>query len=290
MGKDGELHRREIYVTFTLLPEAPPKAPRSRSLPTQMVAAIAAAVVVVAGGAAYLMTRGSGSPVRPSAAVVPGAHAAPVPKTAKEWRAAAMSAARSAGWMHMESVAVVHMHGKTRTVRFSDDDGMENGIQRIAIDGTMHGEVRVVGSSTYFVANRSALAGYFGFPAPAAAQLANRWLVLHPGDQGYERVTAGVKLGSALSEMAVRGRLTLLPQRMEHGVRVVGVRGFVAGSNGKLDRHAKATLWVAVAGSHLPVAYEEHSGRTDSFVATFTHWRAPVSVVAPSVAAPLTLG
>ena len=277
-------------MTFTLLPEAPPKPPRARSMPTQVVAAIAVAVLVVAGGAVYLLTRGSDSPVRPSAAVAPRAHVAPMPKTANAWRTAAMSAARSAGWMHMESVAVVHVHGKARTVRFSDDDGTNSGIQRITVDRTMHGEVRVVGESTYFVANRSALAGYFGFPASAAAQLANRWLVLHPGEQGYGRVTAGVKLGSALNEMALRGRLTLLPQRMKNGVRVVGVRGFVAGPNAKLEPHAKATLWIAVAGAHLPVAYEEHIGRSDSFVATFTHWGAAVRVVAPSVALPLTLG
>jgi hypothetical protein len=175
-----------------------------------------------------------------------------------------------------------------RALRYSDDDGLNAGIQRITVNGTMHATVRVVAGATYFRADRAALTGYFQFPAAVAERAADRWLLLQNGDPGYDQVTEGVTFSSAMNELALAEPLVLLPARVIHGKRVIGIRGLPAappGATGAADVTATATLWVAASGDPLPVSYEAHVPQLGTMTATFSKWGHGVAVSAPSPAA-----
>ena len=230
-----------------------------------------------------MLTRGSDAAPVPASPVAAHHHPASTPKTAVEWRAAAVAAANARGAVHVDVVNRL----KGRTSRFSDDDGPNTGIQRIAVDPGMRGEVRVIGDTTYFVANRAALAGYFGFPAAAVDRAAGHWMVLRAGDGGYAAVTEGVAFDSAMKEMAVSGPLVLLARRTMHGVRVVGIRGTVSGGTAGADPAAKATLWVSAAAPHLPVAFQAGSSKLGTMTVRFSRWGVRPKVVPPTIAVPI---
>jgi hypothetical protein len=241
-----------------------------------MVAIIAAVALVGAGALLYVLTRGSSTPAATSpvtARVLPVA----TPTTPAQGLSIAFRAAKGEGSVHVD--VVNKLHG--RIGRFSDDDGGGLGIQRISVAPGMRAEVRVVPGVTYFVANRAALTGYFGFPASLARRVAGKWLVLHPGESGYAQVTEGVTLASTMKEMTIRGPLKLLPARTLHGVKVVGIRGMAAGPTVKRGDHVTATLWVTQSGSHLPVLYRASSRKLGSTSTTFSRWGMHVSVASP---------
>lgn len=258
-------------MTFTILPESAPKT--RRSAPPAVLIAVVVVAVLAVGGVSWALTRGSGHPVAAPASTVAAARPHPAePRSAQQWLTAALSSARKQGSVHLELIA--HLPG--RTLSYSDDDGRNNGVQRISVTPAMHAQVRVVGSTTYFAANRAALLNYFGFPAKTANKDANHWLVLRPGDPGYSEVTDGVTLASALTQVEVRAPLTLLPSRTLLGERVVGVQGTG-------DQGSTATLWIRSTGSHLPVAYQANSPKRGTVNASFMRWSMADVVTGPPV-------
>jgi hypothetical protein len=195
-----------------------------------------------------------------------------------------MAAATAQGAAHMDVTDKL----KSRTLRYSDDDGPGKGIQRISVTGGMRATVQVVGDMTYLTANRTALADYFGFPSAAAGRAAGRWLLLQDGDPGYAQVTEGVAFASAIKEVTLSGPLDLLPARTMRGERVVGIRGFVSGATGAADSTARGTLWVAASGKPLPVIYQAGSPKIGTMSVTFSRWGEHVSVSSPPGATAIT--
>jgi hypothetical protein len=275
-------HSETYRMTVTILPEAPPTAPR-RAPARRTVVIIAAVAVVVAALGAWFWLSDDPAPSRAPVASG-GPSGAAEPQTARQWLSAALAAAKAEGSVHMDVVDVL----KKRTLRYSDDDGPDRGIQRISVSPGMRAEVRVIGSQTYFTANRKAFQNYFGFPSRVAPLIAGHWLLLEPGMPMYKRVTEGVTFRSAMKEAALRGHLRLLPERTIDGVRVVGVRGRVGGPGFQDVASAHATLWVT-AGTHpLPVRYEAQDKSIGRMVVTFTKWGANVDVTRPPNALPFT--
>src|SRR4051794_14880409 len=261
--KSGSKWIDHLPVTATILPETAPNGRRPRPQASgRFVAALVAGALVIAGGAVFVITRGSDSAKPVSNSVHQPSK--PAPRSAAQWLAAAMAAATAQGAAHVDVVDTL----KSRTLRYSDDDGANGGIQRITVSGGARATVRVAGSDTYMTANRTALVSYFGFPAAAAGRAANRWMLLQNGDPGYTEVTSGVTFASAMKEVTLTGPLALLPARALHGQRVIGIRGTVSADTGSIDSSAQGTLWVAASGSPLPVSYQAGSAKIGTMSVT----------------------
>jgi hypothetical protein len=241
------------------------------------IAALVVAVVVVAVRAGS--GGGSAAPV-PSPTTTPPSGSA----SAADRLAAAFDAAHNAGSVHLDLV----QRGGGRTLRFSDDDGADNGVQRITLTPDLRVEVRVVGSATYVRANAPGLVAQFQLPRTLAARAQNEWLLLRPGDPFYGATTEGVTLDSTLAEYGLSGRLTLLPERTIDGTAVVGIRGTASVIPRPSGKAPTATLWIRADGAPLPVAYESKLGRAATMRVTFSHWGAPVQAPAPAHATRLT--
>jgi len=271
-------------MSMTILPESPPPTTRrtSSGSPRLVIVAVGALLVVVVTAFWFLRPSHSTDSTDSSATTSATSHTSTgAPHSAADWWNAAMSAARAKGSVHM----VVDNHVKGRTLHYSDDDAHGVGIQRITVTPGMHATVRVIGDRTYFMANRAALVGYFGF-APAQATLAaDRWLLLGPQDPGYAAVTEAVAFESAMNQVRLAPPYTLLKPRSVHGVRVLGVRGRAAGPHTP-GHKVSATVWIARA-DHLPVMYEASSPKLGTMKVTFSHWGQHVQVIAPAGAAPI---
>ena len=88
-----------------------------------------------------------------------------------------------------------------------------------------------------------------------------------------------VTISSLFDETSPHGSLTLLPTRIMHGVKVVGVHGKASDSS---PAGTTATLWIAV-DTNLPVSYI--AGKADGAVllpATFSKWGTPADLTAPT--------
>src|SRR5215471_3528343 len=133
-------------------------------------------------GLALLAGCGSGS-----SGPEPSATAGLAGLPAKQILAEAVAAARAAGTLHFDSTT---RQGPVSAV-YSDDSATSVGRQVITISGGGRATVLVVGRTAYIRGNAAALAGFFGLPGATAARLARRWIVMRPGDPGYQQVSAG---------------------------------------------------------------------------------------------------
>jgi hypothetical protein len=258
-------------MSIDVLPQLPPR----RSLPrpsSSALAALVALVLVVVGAAAYLMMRPGSITQAPTAPVVAAGGATAIPPAAS--LALMTSAALATGSVH----AQITSRENGRTVRMSQDVRATSGVQRIRAAGG-HALVRVIGSDTYFTADRAALLGYFQVTATSASKLAGRWVHLTPGHPGYRPVTTGVTLRSVLQEMKLAGPLTRLPARPRHGQLVFGIRGIPTGHG--VPPHATATMWITVGKTALPVEYDAAAPNHDRTVVRMSRWGRASAAIRP---------
>jgi hypothetical protein len=170
-----------------------------------------------------------------------------------------------------------HLHATTtqdnQTAVFVQDVGRSQGIQEITI-GKQRATIIVIGAVAYLRANRLALLRFIGFPASVADRLHDRWVSFVPTDSPYTDIAASVTLDSALNEIAINGAITMTPEMVVLGRRVVGLHG-----NGLMN--GAETLYVPTTGTPLPVQ-EILSVRGSSETIVFSRWGETVTVKKPT--------
>lgn len=251
-------------MTITILPDAPPSAPK-RPMNTRLVAAVAAGVLIAGGGAAYALgvfgsSGSSGGSAAPSS--LSGL-------SGEQIFARAKAAALQAGSAHI--VGITTVSGKQMRV-----DGYSNrttGVQTLTF-GPAQAEARVIGHTTYYTGNSSAIHDLMQLPA-ASVPPHGVWYRLSPGDAHYKTISEGVTLASSFEQIKMDGPFTVLPVATHNGVAAVGVRG-----QDHVDS-IPVTLWVAATGPSLPVEYDTAMGAV-SMRATFNDWGKAVKVHKPT--------
>jgi hypothetical protein len=235
-----------------------------------------AAALLSASALALLAGCGGGSSPKPAKPV------ADLPP--KQILAEALASARAAGSMHFD----VQATAASVTLDIVGDALPTVGRQvTTGNDGAQMTEL-VVPGSTYLRGNAAGLTGFLGMRAKAARRLANRWVVLRPGDPNYQQVTEQVTGDSVLSSITPASPLVKAKKLQKiSGQSVVGVGG-TAPASSDLPAGADVELWVAATGKPLPVAAEEISGSNKLEVFfTRTSWGEKVTdVAAPAGAVP----
>ncbi|HWC35382.1 MAG TPA: hypothetical protein VG650_11220 [Mycobacteriales bacterium] len=272
-----------------------PRGPREPALVLSVVAValigagVAVAVARTADTSAAPRPSAAASP-QPSGSAPPGAVASPAatapPRRSLATQPAPSSSAKTLlATVETDALAEKTVHAVARTVSsrigtavFDDVDTTSGGVQHISIYGG-HVTVRVVGPRTYFKGDKRGLTHYMGFTADEVAVLHHQWLLLRPGQAGYQAVTEGVTLASTLHEDRVVAPLHLLAQRMVNGVPAVGIRGQAAGAGA--PRHATATLWVTTGDHPLPVEFVATNHKV-RLTQTFNDWGRPIHLAPPA--------
>jgi hypothetical protein len=176
--------------------------------------------------------------------------------------------------------------GTGESLHQTQDSGKTDGQQlnSTSVGGVI--QVRVIGSTTYFMDNLTALRGQFG--NGVSAKYANRWISVKPGELGYSTITAAVTLPSLLTELIPNGPLSKTSVATFAGHQCIGVWTSLRQPAGATGRQ---TLWVETAAPHLIAGMQvlltsgsQH--RHVSFVAT--SWGRPVKVAKPTGAVSIT--
>jgi hypothetical protein len=265
-----------LGVTDTILPQTDTPATGRKSPhqlpPRGVIVGVVAALAVLAAGAGYELTKPHSAAPAPSAR--PFITPRPAATSTDSLLAKVMANALAQHTVHMLNKTVSPKHG---VAIFSDDDGVTSGVQRISIFGG-HVDVRVVGPATYFTGDQVGMTKYMGFSASQAEQVHGQWLSLVAGQPGYESVTAGVTLASALNELGLADPLRQLPPRTRHGQRVFGIQGKPTGDG--TDHSARATLWITAGRPSLPVEYDVTTAGSTATI-RLSHWGRAVNVQAP---------
>jgi len=171
-------------------------------------------------------------------------------------------------------------------VRMIGDAALDRGIQRITYhQAGKSGRVTVivVANTAYIRGDAFTLENYMGFPRARAKGFANRWLKIPQAAPRFDPTAEAVRLRSAIKEMRVPKPRAALPERMLNGQRVIGIRNTSIVSGQRVTR----TLYVRASGRRLPVAevQREHGSanvEAGLITITFSKWREPVSVSAPT--------
>jgi hypothetical protein len=193
----------------------------------------------------------------------------------------AIAATRAAGTVHVQT----HATGGPNTATYSSDASATAGRQVITATNGGHATVLEINGVGYFKANATALVGFLGLPAAVAKRVANKWIEFHASDVGYQRIIAGVTIGSLADELALSGGVRSLGKRQVGGQSVVALRGGVPAAWG-LAPGVNATLYVAAAGQPLPVTFTGGiTGGQGEFL-TFSKWGEPVHLTAPASSIP----
>lgn len=264
------------------------------SQPRAVILVAAASIVVALAGAGVAIGRAAShqdntpivtSGVVPSPAVTATA-TAPATATASP---AATPRAHSQSTQHLQSLLAtalrkalaqhtvhsaareVSAHGQTTT--FDNYDGVSDGTQTIGINGG-HLDVRVVGTTTYLNGDAKGLAVYH----IDSRTLGGKWLMLVAGQSGYQDITAGVTIGSALQADTISGPLSSEPTKRINGEDAFGITGRGTGANS--PHGARATMWIS-ATTGLPVEFDAVT-RGTTITVTFTDWGTPIHVTAPT--------
>ncbi|HLI24815.1 MAG TPA: hypothetical protein VKU91_07650 [Acidimicrobiales bacterium] len=236
---------------------------------------LAALAVVVAGAAGC----GTTAPLTFPALLPGGGFAAGSPASVV---ATATSAAAGQG-----SVRIVAVSGsaRQRVVSVYDVAG-DHGKQTIAGDEGS-GSISVVGGAAYQRADATYLQQSENFPAQLATRYAGQWISFRPGQPGFEVVSAGDTLSSALAEVTPTGPLRTIGLGTADGQPAVEV----AGSNPAAAGPGTEVLYVALAAPHLPIKAVQRfpgTGGVTLNTETFSNWGEAVSVTAPARAIPIT--
>lgn len=253
-------------MSVTILPSQPPSPVRRPPSPRVALIGVAA-VAVVAVVLAFVTGVFGGS--KSSGGQRPAAASSLAGLTGAQILARARAAALSSGAAHL----TVTVTAAGRSEESTQDAYADSGVQRLTI-GDGRAEVRVIGASTYFTGNRSAMTKFFGVPANAVPP-SGVWFRLHRGDAAYDTVTDAVTLSSLLHEVLVSAPITVLPVSQRRGVSVVGLRGHGPASK------VLATLWVAATGPALPVEWDANDGHT-SVATVFSNWGVTGKVARPA--------
>jgi hypothetical protein len=192
----------------------------------------------------------------------------------------ALAAATTAGSMHFTVTE------KSSSSSSTDDQNasLDSGTQVLTYSSGASATFRLVDGVAYLRANAGALAELF--PNKAVASLAGRWIATHPGDPGYEDVTDGMTLATALPEFTPTGTLTSTGPQTVDGKAVIGVKG-VTPPNIGIPEGQPAILYVMATGQPLPVSFQAGAG-ADQEIATFSQWGEAVNPVAPAHPVPIT--
>lgn len=207
-------------------------------------------------------------------------------KSASQVLALTTAAAKAKGSVHLS--ADESFAGQKETSEY-DISGAE-GKQTIAgAEGSSL--TLVVGNVAYLQGDVTFLQSSMGFPASAASTLAGRWISFTPSDQGYQDITAGDTLGSALTEATPAGVLTLAKAPNVDGQAVLAISGGLAPTEASGGTTGSQVLYVAETAPHLPVEavlHETQSGKSGTATISFSKWGEPVAVTAPSGAVPIS--
>jgi hypothetical protein len=250
---------------------------RVRLLTAAIAAVGTAALLAACGGSTPSSTPSAGTP-KPTASASAASSLAHLPPA--QVLTKALGAAVAAGSMHFTVT-----EGSSSSSSTDDQNAsMDSGTQVLTYSSGAQATFRLVNGAAYLRANAGALAELF--PNKATAALAGRWIVTHPGDPGYEDVTDGMTLATALPEFTPTGTLTLTGLRTVDGKTVIGVKG-VAPANIGVPQDQPATLYVMATGQPLLVSFQAGTG-PDHEVATFSQWGETVQPVAPANPVPIT--
>lgn len=194
--------------------------------------------------------------------------------------AKALAAAEAAGSVHFAGTN----KSSSGTSTYDQNAASDVGNQVITTSSGGRVTIRMVGGVGYLRGNATALSQLFA--GKATSQLAGRWIATHPGDPGYQDVTVGVTLASALAEFTPGKPLTSTGVQTVDGQSVIGVKG-VATANGSLPQGQPVILYVMARGQPLPVSFQGGNG-TDQAAITFSLWGQPVHTVPPVHSVPIT--
>jgi hypothetical protein len=192
----------------------------------------------------------------------------------------ALAAAEAAGSVHFTATERSSSGGGTDNQYAAADSGTQVSTYTSGASATF----LLVGGVGYLRGNASALAELFrGKPV---SSLVGKWIATHPGDPGYEDVTNGMTLGSALTEFTPTGTLTTTGLKTIQGKAVIGVKG-VAPPNIAVPEGQPAILYVMATGQPLPVSFQAGAG-VDQETTTFSRWGDVEHPVAPANPLPIT--
>jgi hypothetical protein len=192
----------------------------------------------------------------------------------------ALAAATAAGSMHF----TVTQRSSSSSSTDDQNASLDSGTQELTYSSGASATFRLVDGVAYLRANAAALAELF--PNKAVSGLAGRWIVTHPGNPGYEDVTDGMTLATALPEFTPTGTLTSTGPQTVDGKAVVGVKGVTPPDIG-IPEGQPAILYVLATGKPLLVSFQAGAG-ADQETVTFSQWGEAVAPVAPANPVPIT--
>jgi hypothetical protein len=178
----------------------------------------------------------------------------------------------------------VHFFSGKVTGELVQDSSSQRAKQTVAI-GKERVSIILSGGVAFFTANDSGLTSYFGLPQSVAANLVGHWISVSPTDSGFQSVTAGLTLASALKEVSPGGSISKGRRKMVDGHPAISIAGTNAASG------TQVLLFVSQTGKHLPIEAVEssHSGETTSGeIVTFTRWSENFHVPTPSGSIPIS--
>jgi hypothetical protein len=254
---------------------------RSGSRRRAVAAALAAIPVFVLAGCGATTSSGQppAHPAKPAASSPARSALAGLP--AGKVLARALAAASAAGSVHFAGTDA-SASGSANT--YSQNASSDAGTQVITSSGGGTLSIRAVAGVGYFQGNVASLAQLF--PGKPVSRFAGRWIVTRPGDPGYQDITAGMTLASALAQFTPAGTLTLSARQTVGGKTVIGVKG-VAPANIGVPQGQPAVLYVMATGQPFPVSFRAGAGASREIV-VFSDWGETVDAAAPARAVAIT--
>jgi hypothetical protein len=141
------------------------------------------------------------------------------------------------------------------------------------------------GGEAYFSGNAPGLTSYFGVAKSKVPDLVGHWISVSPTDSGFQSVTAGLTLASALKEVSPSGSISKGKKKIVNGSPAISIVGTDAASG------TRVLLFVSQSGKHLPVEAVESSGSGEAAageIVTFTRWAEKFHAPTPSGSIPIS--
>ena len=182
-------------------------------------------------------------------------------------------------WAHLDVTTRSH----SDVVVFSQDSGPTSGHQVITINGA-HAEALVVGGVAYARADAAAVTSFLGFPASQVQRLAGHWISLVSTDAGYQTVSQGVTLASALGEETIASPEKVGAPTVLYGAGAVPISFTVAPTGG--GPSGTGTLYISTGPATLPIELDVVGSDGSKTNARFSAWGAVAPLTAPSGAIP----